>query len=136
MGEYLTMDSNTVFLKYKKWEWAYRLEEISDLGLQKKRKLYSLPDIAVAFVTALSLYLMTNTNIEEVYYVVPLVIFYAFIVLLKCRHADKFIYYLVVKTNNGVVRKIKIDPLDRQDINREVVEFLSLKFERDIKRIK
>jgi len=132
MDKYLSIHGEKVVFKYGKKEWRSTLGDIKDLGIARRKKILPLEDISVLVVTFISIYLMTQTDIEDAYFIVPTIIFYTFIIILKHRDYDKFRYFVILKETNGKIVKIKIEAYDRSTIGNEIGECLKIKFERDV----
>ncbi|WP_281633526.1 hypothetical protein [Flavobacterium luteolum] len=130
----LTIFSDEVRFRYKSKNWQYQFDEIKELGLLKKKKKYFLENGAFIAVTAAAYYCMLFSNIMDLYYIIPSILCYAFIIAMRFNDKTEFVYFLFVKDIYQKEIKTKIAPEDRILVGKQIDYYLDLQFERNVKR--
>jgi len=127
---FITLTYDQVQFYYGSKRWHYNFNEIVELGLLKKKKSYLLENSVFVAVTAFAYYCMMFSNIVELYYIIPTLLCYTILIILRF-HADfEFDYYVVVKDIYKKEIKVKIKPLDRPAIGKQIDHYLNQKFDR------
>ncbi|MCI9844734.1 hypothetical protein [Flavobacterium pectinovorum] len=131
---FITIFTDKINFYYKSKNWQYHLDEIKELGLLKKKKKYFLENGAFIAVTAVAYYCMIFTDLIDLYYIIPTLICYAFIIVARFDNPSEFVYFVFVKDIYRKEIKIKITPKDRVLIGKQIDHYLDLQFERNIKK--
>jgi hypothetical protein len=131
---FITLFTDTIKFHYKSKNWQYHLDEIKELGLLKKKKKYFLENGAFIAITAVAYYCMIFTDLMELYYIIPTLLCYTFIIILRFDNPSEFVYFVFVKDIYRKEIKIKIATKDRPLIGEQIDHFLDLQFERSIKK--
>ncbi|MFB9110818.1 hypothetical protein [Flavobacterium gyeonganense] len=129
---FITIFSDTIKFNYKSKNWQYNFDEIKELGLLRKRKKYFLENSAFIAVTAVAYYCMIFTDMMDLYYIIPTILCYAFIIIARF-DSSEFIYFVFVKDIYQKETRIKIEANDRFLIGRQIDQYLDFQFERNIK---
>ena len=130
----LTIFSDEVRFCYKSKNWQYQFDEIKELGLLKKKKNYFLENGAFMAVTGVAYYCMLFSNLMDLYYIIPALLCYAFIIVARFGNKTEFVYFVFVKDIYQNEIKTKIAPKDRALIGKQIDYYLDLQFERSIQR--
>lgn len=126
---FITLTHDQVRFYYGSEHWQYNFDEIAELGLLKKKKSYLLENIAFLIVTAFAYYFIIFSNFAELYYIIPTLLCYTILIILRFPKSIEFDYYVVVKDIYQKETKIKIKALDRTKIGKQIDQYLSLKFD-------
>jgi len=125
---FLTLTHDQVLFYYGSEQWQYNFNEILELGLLKKKKSYHLENIAFLLVTLFAYYFMIFSNFAELYFIIPTLLCYTILVILRFPKNKEFDYYVVVKDIYNKEIKIKISAFDKIKIGKQIDQYLSLKF--------
>jgi len=126
---FLTLTHDQVLFYYGSEQWQYNFNEILELGLLKKKKSYHLENIAFLLVTLFAYYFMIFSNFAELYFIIPTLLCYTILVILRFPKNKEFDYYVVVKDIYNKETKIKISAFDKIKIGKQIDQYLSLKFD-------
>ena len=126
---FITLTHDQVRFHYGSGHWQYNFDEIVELGLLKKKKSYFLENIAFLIVTAFAYYFIIFSNFAELYYIIPTLLCYTILIILRFPKNLEFDYYVIVKDIYQKETKIKIKALDRTKIGKQIDQYLSLKFD-------
>ncbi|KIQ16907.1 hypothetical protein RT99_19860 [Flavobacterium sp. MEB061] len=126
---FITLTHDQVRFYYGSEHWQYNFDEIVELGLLKKKKSYFLENIAFLIVTAFAYYFIIFSNFAELYYIIPTLLCYTILIILRFPKNLEFDYYVIVKDIYQKETKIKIKALDRTKIGKQIDQYLSLKFD-------
>jgi hypothetical protein len=129
----LTIFSDEVRFRYKSKNWQYQFDEIKELGLLKKKRKYFLENGAFIAVTAVAYYCMLFSNIMDLYYIIPAVLCYAFIIAARFGNKAEFVYFIFVKDIYQNEIRTKIASKDRLLVGKQIDYYLDLQFERSVK---
>ncbi|MEL1254376.1 hypothetical protein AAEO57_11355 [Flavobacterium sp. DGU38] len=131
---FITIFSDTIKLHYKSKNWQYHFDEIKELGLLKKKKKYFLENGVFIAVTAVAYYCMIFTDLMDLYYIIPTLLCYVFIIIARFDKPSEFVYFVIVKDIYRKEIRIKIDLKDRLPIGKQIDQYLDFQFERNIKK--
>ncbi len=126
---FLTLTHDQVQFYYRSESWQYDFNEILELGLLKKKKSYLIENISFIIVTIFAYYFMFFTDFVELYYIIPTLLCYTILVILRFPKNIEFDYYVVVKDIYKKEIKIKINALDKIKIGKQIDQYLNLKFD-------
>ncbi|KUJ63537.1 hypothetical protein AR687_02285 [Flavobacteriaceae bacterium CRH] len=127
---FITLTHDKVQFYYGSKHWQYNFNEIVELGLLKKKKSYLLENTAFVAVTALAYYFMMFSNLVELYYIIPALLCYTILIILRFHNDAEFDYYVIVKDIYNKEIKVKIKAFDRPAIGKQIDQYLNLKFDR------
>lgn len=130
----LTIFSDEVRFCYKSKNWQYQFNEIKELGLLKKKKKYFLENAAFIAVTATTYYCMLFSNLMDLYYIIPAILCYAFIIAIRFSNKAEFVYFVFVKDIYQNEIRTKIAAKDRMLVGKQIDSYLDLQFEKSVKR--
>ncbi|MCD9576928.1 hypothetical protein [Flavobacterium soyae] len=130
---FISLTHDQVQFQYGSKQWQYNFNEIVELGLLKKKKTYLFENGAFMAVTALAYYCMIFTSLMELYYLIPTLLCYSFLIILRFNNKTEFDYFVIVKDIYKKETKVKIDALDRPMIGKQIDQYLNLEFERVLK---
>lgn len=130
----LTIFSDKVRFRYKSKNWQYQFNEIKELGLLKKKKKYFLENAAFIAVTATTYYCMLFSNLMDLYYIIPAILCYAFIIAIRFSNKAEFVYFVFVKDIYQNEIRTKIAAKDRMLVGKQIDSYLDLQFEKSVKR--
>ncbi|MCM0668169.1 hypothetical protein [Flavobacterium tyrosinilyticum] len=130
----LTVFSDKVRFRYKSKNWQYQFDEIKEIGLLKKKKKYFLENGVFLAVTAATYYCMLFSNLMDLYYIIPAILFYSFIIAIRLGNKAEFIYFVFVKDIYQNKIRTKIATKDRILVGKQIDSYLDLQFERSVKR--
>ncbi|MFC4477029.1 hypothetical protein [Flavobacterium chungangensis] len=130
----LTVFSDKVRFRYKSKNWQYHFDEIKEIGLLKKKKKYFLENGAFLAVTAATYYCMLFSNLMDLYYIIPAILCYSFILAMRFGNKAEFAYFVFVKDIYQNKIRTKIATKDRILVGKQIDFYLDLQFERSIKR--
>ncbi|MCV9927907.1 hypothetical protein OIU83_09600 [Flavobacterium sp. LS1R49] len=125
---FINLTNDNVEFHYKSKRWKYAIDEIVELGILKKKKKYLLENGAFIIVTVFAYYCMLFSNLIELHYILPTILFYAVIIILRFHDSSEFEYYVIVRDIYKKEIKIKIKALDKRTISKQIDQYLSLKF--------
>ncbi|WP_163408273.1 hypothetical protein [Flavobacterium ajazii] len=131
---FITIFTDTIKFHYKSKNWQYHFDEIQELGLLKKKKKYFLENGAFIAVTIVAYYCMIFTDIVDLYYIIPTLLCYVFIIIARFDNPSEFAYFVFVKDIYRKEIRIKIASKDRLLIGKQIDRYLDLQFERNIKK--
>jgi hypothetical protein len=126
---FITLTHDHVRFCYGSEHWQYNFNEIVELGLLKKKKSYFLENIAFLIVTFFAYYFIIFSNFAELYYIIPTLLCYTILIILRFPKNLEFDYYVIVKDIYQKETKVKIKALDRTKIGKQIDQDLSLKFD-------
>ena len=126
---FITLTHDQVRFYYGSEHWQYNFDEIVELGLLKKKKSYFLENIAFLIVTAFAYYFIIFSNFVELYYIIPTLLCYTILIILRFPKNLEFDYYVIVKDIYQKETKVKIKALDKTKIGEQIDQYLSLKFD-------
>lgn len=127
---FITLTHDQVRFHYGSEHWQYNFNEIVELGLLKKKKSYLLENSAFVAVTALACYFMIFSDFVELYYIIPTLLCYTILIILRFNTDIEFEYYVIVKDIYKKEIKVKIKAFDRPVIGKQIDQYLNLKFDR------
>lgn len=130
----LTFFSNEVRFRYKSKNWQYQFDEIKELGLLKKKRKYFLENGAFIAVTAAAYYCMLFSTMMDLYYIIPAILCYAFIIAIRFSNKAEFVYFVFVKDIYQNEIRTKIALKDRAMVGKQIDYYLDLQFERSIQK--
>ncbi|WDF62376.1 hypothetical protein [Flavobacterium sp. KACC 22763] len=130
----LTIFSDKVRFRYKSKNWQYQFDEIKELGLLKKKKKYFLKNVTFIALNIVAYYCMLFFNLIDMYYSIPAILCYLFIMAVSFNTKAEFVYFVFVKDIYQNEIKTKIAPRDRRLIGKQIDYYLDLQFERSIQR--
>lgn len=131
---FTTLTSDNVHFRYGSKSWIYTFDEIEKLSLIKQEKSYIVENFAFIFITALAYYFIIFSDMMDLYYIIPTILCYTIISILRFHDASQFEYYVYVKDIYNKETKIKIKTADRIEIGKHIDLYLSLKFKKIIKQ--
>lgn len=131
---FLTLVHNNVRFRYGSKQWQYSFDQISCLGLVRKKKSFHLENGAFIAVTVLANYCMVFSDLKDLYYVVPTILCYTVIIISRFHDPTEFVYYVLVRDIYNKETKIKIRTIDRNTIGKQIDVYLDLKFEKLVHR--
>ena len=130
----LTVFSDKVRFRYKSKNWQYQFDEIKELGLLKKKKKYFLENSAFLAVTAAAYYCMLFSNLMDLYYIIPAILCYSFILAMRFGNKAEFAYFVFVKDIYQNKIRTEIAAKDRILVGKQIDSYIDLQFERSVKR--
>lgn len=131
---FLTLTSNQVHFLYGKNQWSYAFDEITELGIVRKKKTYFLINAAFILVTALAYYCMIFSDMVDLYYIIPTLLCYTFLVILRFHDNAEFQYHVIVRDRFEKEIIVRIKTQDRHIIGKQIDQYLNLQFDRMIKK--
>ncbi|TPG40902.1 hypothetical protein EAH81_11215 [Flavobacterium pectinovorum] len=131
---FVTLTPNQVHFRYGKNQWQYTFDEIAELGISRKKKTYFFVNTLFILVTAIAYYCMIFSDIIEVYYIIPTLLCYTFLIILRFNDRAEFEYSVLVRDIYEKETTIKIKAEDRNLIGRQIDQYLTLQFDRMIKK--
>ncbi|MFB9076785.1 hypothetical protein ACFFLS_23780 [Flavobacterium procerum] len=131
---FITLTSDKITFRFKSKQWHYHFDEIKELGLVRRKKMFYLENTAFAAVTAITYYFMIFTNVSDLYYIIPAVLCYTILVIARFYHTDEFVYLVMIKDVYDNEKRIKIASNDRLLIGKQIDSFLELQFNQNIKK--
>lgn len=126
---FITLTHDQVQFYYGSKNWQYNFNEIVELGLLKKKKSFLLQNTAFIGISALACYFIMFSDLTELYYIIPILLCYTILVILRFHTAAEFDYYVIVKDIYKKEVRIKIKAFDRIAIGKQIDQYLSLKFD-------
>jgi len=133
---FISLTHDQVQFCYGSQNWQYSFNEIVELGLLKKKRTYLFENGAFISVTALAYYCMIFTNLMELYYIIPALLCYAFLIILRFHNNTEFDYFVIVKDIYQKETKVKINASDRPMIGRQIDNYLNFEFNRVLQQTK
>ncbi|MDR6763232.1 hypothetical protein J2Y38_003451 [Flavobacterium sp. 2755] len=130
---FISLTHDQVQFQYGSKQWQYNFNEIVELGLLKKKKTYLFENGAFTAVTVLAYYCMIFTNVMELYYLIPTLLCYSFLIVMRFNNKSEFDYFVIVKDIYKKETKVKISALDRPAIGKQIDQYLNFEFERILK---
>ncbi|MBF4516761.1 hypothetical protein IRZ71_10415 [Flavobacterium sp. ANB] len=127
---FITLTHDQVQFYYGSEHWQYNFNEIVELGLLKKKKSYLFENSVFVTVTALAYYFLIFSDIVELYYIIPVLLCYTILIILRFHNDPEFDYYVIVKDIYKKEIKTKINAFDRPAIGKQIDQYLNLKFDR------
>lgn len=131
---FVTLTPNQVHFRYGKNQWQYTFDEIVELGISRRKKTYFLVNTLFILVTAIAYYCMIFSDIIDVYYIIPTLLCYTFLIILRFNDRSEFEYSVLVRDIYEKEITIKIKTEDRNLIGRQIDQYLNLQFDRMIKK--
>jgi len=131
---FITLTSDQVQFNYGSKQLHYQFEEIAQLTLLKKKKIYFLENATFIAITALAYYIMVFSDVNEMYYIVPTLFCYTIIIVLRFQNPSEFEYYLVVRNIYQKETKIKIKAEHKNIIAKQVDAYLDVAYHRILKK--
>lgn len=131
----ITITPDKIKFCYESNTWQYDFDEIKELGILKKKKTYFMQNGAFIIVTAIAYYCMIFSNLPDLYYIIPVLFCYTFIIISRFYNPAKFVYFVLVRDVYQKEIKTKIALKDRFLIGKQIDHYLDLKFERNIKKM-
>jgi len=126
---FFTLTHDQVQFHYGSKRWQYNFDEIVELGLLKKKKSYFLENSAFAAITALAYYFMVFSDVTELYYIIPTLLCYTILIILRFHNTIDFEYYVIVRDVYKNQTKVKINPSDRPVIGKQIDQYLNIQFD-------
>ena len=102
----------------------------------KKKKTYYLENGAFMLTTAIAYYCMIFTNLMELYYVIPALLCYTFLIIMRFHNNTEFDYFVIVKDIYRKETKVKINAQDRPAIGKQIDSYLNFEFNRILEKTK
>jgi hypothetical protein len=133
---FISLTHDQVQFHYGSLRWQYNFNEIEELVLLKKKKTYLLINGAFIAVTALAYYCMLFTDLMDLYYVIPTLICYSILIILRLHTKIEFEYYVIVKDIYQKEIKVKIDVMDRPLIGKQIDQYLNHEYYRILHQTK
>ncbi|KRD09017.1 hypothetical protein ASE21_14295 [Flavobacterium sp. Root901] len=133
---FISLTHDQVQFQYGSKQWQYNFNEIVELGLLKRKKTYLFENSSFIAVTGLAYYCMIFTKLMELYYVIPALLCYTFLIISRFHNNTEFDYFVIVKDIYNKETKVKINALDRPLIGKQIDQYLNLEFQRIIERTK
>ena len=127
---FISLTQDQVQFHYGSLRWQYHFNEIEELILLKKKKTYLLVNGAFIAVTAVAYYCMLFTDLIDLYYIIPTLLCYAVLIMLRYNNRIDFEYYVIVKDVYQKEIKVKIDNNDRPLIGKQIDQYLDYEFHR------
>ena len=127
---FISLTHDQVQFYYGSPRWQYNFNEIEELVLFKKKKTYLLINGAFIAVTALAYYCMLFTDLMDLYYVIPTLLCYTILIVLRLHTKIEFEYYVIVKDIYQKEIKVKIDVMDRPLIGKQIDQYLNHEYYR------
>ncbi|MNQ19574.1 hypothetical protein D3C85_326440 [compost metagenome] len=127
---FISLTHDQVQFYYGSLRWQYNFNEIAELILLKKKKTYLLINGAFIAVTTVAYYCMLFTDLMDLYYVIPTLLCYTILIILRLHTRIEFEYYVIVKDIYQKEIKVKIDVLDRPLIGKQIDEYLNHEYYR------
>lgn len=127
---FITLTHDHVHFEYGSNHWQYNFNEIVELGLLKKKKTYLLINTAFILVTAIAYYCMIFSELTDLYYILPTLICYSLLIILRLDNKEDCEYFVIVKDIYKNEKRVKIKALDRPAIGKKIDQYLSLEFDR------
>ncbi|WP_264537967.1 hypothetical protein [Flavobacterium sp. N1736] len=131
---FITLTHDQVQFYYGSEHWQYNFNEVVELGLLKKKRSFFLENSAFVAITAVAYYFMVFSDLVELYYIIPTLLCYTILIILRFYTNIEFDYYVIVKDVYKKETKIKINPLDRTTIAKQIDQYSSLKFDQILQR--
>ncbi|PWB27982.1 hypothetical protein [Flavobacterium sp. HTF] len=129
---FFTITHDQVQFHYGSKRWQYSFNEIVELGLLKKKKSYLIENGLFITITAIAYYCMVFSDVMELYYIVPTLLCYTFIIIYRFHGNIDSEYYVIVKDVYQNEIRIKIKTLDRPAIGKQIDRYLDLEFDRNL----
>ena len=126
---FFTLTHDQVQFHYGSKRWQYNFNEIVELGLLKKKKSYLLENGVFAAITALAYYFMVFSDVTELYYIIPTLLGYTILIILRFHNTIDFEYYVIVRDIYKNQTKVKINPSDRPAIGKQIDQYLNIQFD-------
>jgi len=133
---FISLTQDQVQFHYGSLRWQYHFDEIEELVLLKKKKTYLLINGAFISVTAVAYYCMLFTSVIDLYYVIPTLLCYSILIILRFYNRIDFEYYVIVKDIYQKEIKIKIDSTDRPLIGKQIDHYLDYEYYRMLQQNK
>ncbi|MFD1602616.1 hypothetical protein ACFSJW_20205 [Flavobacterium artemisiae] len=130
----ITITPDKIKFCYQSNTWQYDFDEIKELGILKKKKTYFLENGAFICVTAIAYYCMIFSNLPDLYYIIPILLSYTFIIIARFYKPVDFIYFVLVRDIYEKEIRTKIDLKDRVLIGKQIDHYLDLQFEKNIRK--
>ncbi|MBE8726912.1 hypothetical protein [Flavobacterium hungaricum] len=130
----ITITPDKIKFCYQSKTWQYDFDEIKELTILKKKKTYYLENGAFMLTTAIAYYCMIFSNLPDLYYIIPALLCYTFIIILRFYKPVEFVYFVLVRDVYEKEMKTKIALKDRIVIGKQIDQYLELQFERNIKK--
>lgn len=73
---------------------------------------------------------MIFSDLTDLYYILPTLLCYIVLIILRLDNKDDFEYFVIVRDIYKNEKKIKIKSLDRPVIGKKIDQYLSLEFDR------
>ena len=127
---FISLTQDQLQFYYGSLRWQYDFNEIEELILFKKKKSYLLINSAFVLVTALAYYCMLFTDLMDLYYVIPTLLCYTILIILRFHNKIDFEYYVIVKDIYQKEIKVKIDVTDRPLIGKQIDQYLNHQYHR------
>lgn len=131
---FFTITHDLVQFHYGSKRWQYSFNEIVELGLLKKKKSYFLENGAFIAITAIAYYCMVFSNLMELYYLVPTLLAYTIIIILRFHGNIDVEYYVIVKDVYQKEIRVKIKNPDRPAIGKQIDQYLNFEFDQSLKK--
>ncbi|MCD0470541.1 hypothetical protein [Flavobacterium sp. JAS] len=131
---FVNLTPNQVHFCYGKNQWQYSFDEIVELAILRKKKTYFLVNTMFILITALAYYCMIFSDMVDLYYIIPTVLCYTFLIILRFNDRAEFEYSVLVRDIYQKEITIKIKAEDRNLIGKQIDQYLSLEFDRMVKK--
>ncbi|SNR44210.1 hypothetical protein SAMN04487979_10624 [Flavobacterium sp. ov086] len=131
---FITLTPNQVHFRYGKNQWQYSFDEIAELGILRKKKTYFLVNTMFILVTGVAYYCMIFSDIIDIYYIIPTLLCYTFLIILRFNDRTEFEYSVLVRDIYEKEITIKIKNQDRNLIGKQIDQYLNLQFDRMIQK--
>lgn len=131
----ITISPEEIKFNYKSKNWKYHFDEIKKLGLLKKKRNYFAENTVFVIATFTVYYCMLFSDLMALYYIVPTLLSYLFIIIMKFNNDTEFVYFVFVKDIYKNEIKTKIAVKDHFLIAKQIDKYLDLQFERNIRKM-
>ncbi len=131
---FLTFTQTEVHFCYNKKKWQYTFDEIIELGLIRKKRNYFLINVLFVLVTVATYYCMLFTKIADMYYVIPALLSFTILIILRFQDSAEFDYYVLVRDCYQKEIIVKIKGKDKNYMSKQIEEYVNIQFERITKK--
>ncbi|MWB93258.1 hypothetical protein GON26_02710 [Flavobacterium sp. GA093] len=131
---FITLTPDQVQFNYGTKRWQYPFGDILELAILKKKKTYFFENAAFIAVTALGYYAMLFSDLTEMYYIVPTLLGYSIITILRFHDTSESVYFVIVRDRCQKEIKVKIKTEDKNLIEKQINDYLDLEYHRILKK--
>jgi hypothetical protein len=131
---FLTFTQTQVHFCYSKKKWQYTFDEIIELGLIRKKRNYFSINVLFVLVTVATYYCMLFSKIADMYYVIPALLSFTILIILRFHDTAEFNYYVLVRDCYQKEIIVKIKGKDKNYMSKQIKEYVNIQFERITKK--